>query len=58
MKGFTKKELKDRISNMTWSFSRLNGFSTCKRMWFLTYVLTQDEMIEIAKSVGLLAVSK
>lgn len=43
MKGFTKKELKDRISNMTWSFSRLNGFSTCKRMWFLTYVLTQDE---------------
>lgn len=33
-----KEELKMMIDNMTWSYSRINAFRTCKYMWFLTYI--------------------
>lgn len=32
------EELKKQIDDMTWSFSRINSFNTCKYMWYLTYV--------------------
>ena len=28
---------------MNWSFSRLNSFHTCKWMWFLSYMLNEEE---------------
>lgn len=33
-----KEELKMMLENMTWSYSRINAFKTCKYMWFLTYI--------------------
>lgn len=41
--NLTKKEMKNRIDNMNWSFSRLNSFHTCKWMWFLSYMLNEEE---------------
>lgn len=38
-----KEERIKRLDNMIWSFSRLNGFSTCKWMWYLSYMLNEEE---------------
>lgn len=34
----TREELINKIQNMTWSFSRINSFNTCKHSWYLTYI--------------------
>lgn len=33
-----KEELLMEIDKMTWSYSRINSFVTCKYMWYLTYI--------------------
>lgn len=43
---FDKEERTNRLDNMIWSFSRLNSFSTCKWMWYLSYMLNEEEKIE------------
>lgn len=50
----TEKFLKDDIvDDMIWSFSRLNGFYTCKRMWYLTYISKSDRSIGFFTQYGL-----
>lgn len=35
----TKINISEKIKEFTWSFSRLNSFYTCKRMWYIQYIL-------------------
>ena len=37
-----KELLKDVLDDMVWSFSRLNAFHTCKRMFYKTYILGDE----------------
>ena len=39
----TPEEIKEKIKNMTWSFSRVNGFS-CAYEWYLSYVEGQESL--------------
>lgn len=34
-----KKELQEKLDGFRWSYSRINSFFTCKRMFFVTYML-------------------
>ena len=38
------EEIKKKIENMTWSFSRVNSLSQCKYCWILSYVEGNEEL--------------
>lgn len=35
--------IEDVINEFTWSFSRLNSFYTCPRMWYIQYILKHED---------------
>lgn len=39
----TPEEIKEKIKDMTWSFSRVNGFS-CAYEWYLSYIEEQESL--------------
>lgn len=40
----TPDEIKEKIKDMTWSFSRVNGFQSCSYAWYLAYVEEQESL--------------
>lgn len=40
----TPEEIKEKIKNMVWSFSRVNGFQNCRYEWYLSYVEGQEPL--------------
>lgn len=45
----------DIIDDMVWSFSRLNGFYTCKRAWYYTYIMKRSERENFFSQYGTFA---
>ena len=40
----TPEEIREKIKDMTWSFSRVNGFQNCSYSWYLAYVEEQESL--------------
>lgn len=38
----TPKEIREKIDNMEWSFSRVNSIGQCKYLWYLKYIEEQE----------------
>lgn len=40
----TPEEIKEKIQDMTWSFSRVNSLASCKYSWYLQYIEEQEPL--------------
>lgn len=40
----TPEEIKEKIQDMTWSFSRVNSLASCKYNWYLQYIEEQEPL--------------
>lgn len=47
-----KEIIRDIIDDMDWSFSRLNSFYSCKKIWYLTYIMKRNERTNFFSEYG------